>query len=279
MKEKLKNLITKLKEKLIPKLKTFIKKRWKLLLIVAGVLATIAIILNALRYTPVGLQLYARVMPFQLISLYTNYGDFTISNGKQSAVFVNGKKVSGDLPVYRTEVEWDEIVAKTYYYKYYLCPLRRTQKYELYPNTSKWCETRFVGEMCYEYDIESKEGGYICLNSNWMVTTQTKNEVWNRVSLYWIKSLGDKWLGADIGGKTTGISGSVSHKGYFFSSSEECIYKVNVWTFPKECHFESIEVDEDGILLKEKNSKEGIIMRGKEVIERFDISDSERVWF
>jgi len=270
----------KLKEKLIPKLKTFIKKRWKLLLIVAGVLAAIAIILNALRYTPVGLQLYARVMPFQLVWLYTDYGDFTISNGKQSAEFINGRKVSGDLPVYRAFVDDIFNSATDYNYKYYLCPLRRQQNYEIRTDITGSWETGFLGgTQIYHYEICLYGEGGIKLDSDWIVTTETDKIVKHRISLYWAKCFGNKWLDVQICGDTIGVSGGVSSKGYHFSSSNPSLYEVEAWAFPEGYRFEGIEVDEEGILLKEKNSKEGIIMRGKEVIERFDISDSERVWF
>ena len=269
----------KLKEKLIPKLKTFVKKRWKLLLIVAGVLAAIAIILNALRYTPVGLQLYARVMPSQLITLYTDYGDFTISNGKQSAVFVNGKKVSGDLPVYQTKLNLNKELEEwqTYICKLYLCPLRGKQTYEIVQNTSEWCETLLKGEG-YKYRLSSADGGIVLLSDDWIVETKIETEVVQSIIMKCYNTKCSKWDSVYIKGRSDGFTAQVDGKDYCFADKSTGEYEIQVWSYPEDCVFEHYLVDEDGIVLKEKNGRKGVIIKGKEVVETFDISKNKKYY-
>jgi len=274
MKEKLKNLIAKLKEKLIPKLKTFIKKRWKLLLIVAGGVA-IAIILNALRYTPVGLQLYARVMPSQLITLYTDYGDFTISNGKQSAVFVNGKKVSGDLPVCKIMLdmnkEWEEW--QTYMCKIYLCPLRGKQTYEVVQNTSEWCETLLRGEG-YEYDLSSAEGGTFTVDAHWKIKVEDDTESFQSIVLSHTNRLFGKILAVYINGSSDGYTAQIKNGDYHFTSKKPQSYNIMMWLAGENVELENYTVDAEGIVVKEKSYWTAVMLRGKAKVETFDISKS-----
>jgi len=263
----------KLKEKLIPKLKTFVKKRWKLLLIVAGVLAAIAIILNALRYTPVGLQLYARVMPSQLITLYTDYGDFTISNGKQSAVFVKGKKVSGDLPVYRTELDSKWEITDTYCYKYYLCPLKGKSTYQIQQNVPASCQTMLEGD-CYAYTLYSGMNGVITLDADWEVNTETEGEVRQFIRMSSDKVGISKWSITRAEGITDGMTAQVKGRGHYFASKNPNKYDIEIWAWVEDGYIlEGYLLDETGVVLKEKNGKKTVIYKDDTEIKVFDMSN------
>jgi len=270
MKEKLKDFITKKKRIWIP-----------ILIGAITVIVAVIVLLNSFKYTAAGLNYYAENNPKKLISLYTDYGDFTISNGKQTAVFEDGQKVSGDLPVYDTFIDYgftssgeDSLFLDDYFYKYYICPLLLGQEYIIQYEGERELDTGFGGSG-YCYRIKSGKGGSVQLTSTWKMSANFSQSTDLLVRTNNDNYVGKKWYGFYVNGVSDGIEVQLTKREYRFASKNARAYNVEIYAHPEHYYFENVIVGENGVSFREKNKNVGVMYKGNKKAMTFDISESQ----
>jgi len=275
MKEKLKNLITKKKRIWIP--------------VLIGLVLVIALTTGALVFyqsrcmSQEELDYYIENDKDALVRLYTDYNTFEISNGVQKAVFVNGQKVSGSLPIKEAYLKkgydsGEDSLFETYGYKYNLLPLSEGQRYKISYNSTEKKKTGFSG-YGYSHEVHADNGGTVFINSDWEIETRFAEETVQTICLCNDNSVCRKLGVIWVSGISDSICASWTSEKYIISSRNNNFYRIEFLTMPQNIIIEDIEVDKDGIVIQEISDDEAVILKGKEKVMSLDMSEcSVKPW-
>ena len=206
--------------------------------------------------------------------LNTEYSDFTISNGTQSAEIVNGEKLlTSNLNIECLGL--DSEVGEKPIYKFYLPVLNDGQEYTI----SSQSNGEFVTSILYSHEengffssVESASAGDVTIASNGKVTTKYNEAVKQTIKLTKNKK-STPWYNVTISGEDTGFCVDSDENEMKISSDNKTKITLLIHNDFNNLEFKDIEVDNSGIII-ENNNGSCVIKNSTNKIEEKDFGYS-----